>query len=427
MFFNKQKNTLYLDHAATTPIDARVFDAMLPYFKEEYGNPSALYKKGVAAKQAIETARKQVADVLFTQPDTITFTGSATEANNLALFGIARAHAMHGKHIITTKVEHEAIIEPCKQLETEGFQITYVDVNEFGQIDLESLKAAIRPDTILISIMYANNEVGTVYPIAEIGKYLLRHRKKNNTTYPLLHTDACQAVNYLDMSVERLHVDLLSLNASKIYGPKGVGALYIRRGVAVQPIIFGGGQEYGLRSGTEHVPAIIGLGAAMEIAEEMKNHEVIRLSTLQAYFREQLHETFGEGVVLNGYDESSPPMRGSQRGLNTSDTEDRQPLPTSLSHRGGDVLQSLPNNLNVSFLGYEGETIVLYLDAKNICASTGSACTTDNDTSSHVLSAMNVGSEREKSAVRFTMGRSTTKEDIDRVVKTLQSIIQTLG
>lgn len=389
MFFTKQK-TIYLDHAATTPIDRRVFLAMEPYQQDAYGNPSALYKKGVQAKQAIETARKQVAQALFTQPDTITFTGSATEANNLALFGIARAYAAHGKHIITTKVEHEAIIEPCKQLEKEGFEVTYLDVDETGQIDIAALKKAIRKDTILISIMYANNEVGTIYPIADIGKYLLQHRKKNDTAYPYFHTDACQAVNYLDMSVERLHVDLLTLNASKIYGPKGVGALYTRRSIQLQPIIYGGGQEGGMRSGTENAPAIVGLGRAIEIAEEMKQAETARLASLQEYFWQSLQHTFGEAVQLNG---------------------------PALNAR-------IPNNLNISFTGYEGETIVLYLDAKGIYTSTGSACTTENNTSSHVLDAMGADG---RSAVRFTLGRATKKHDIDNVVKNLKHVFLTLA
>jgi cysteine desulfurase len=421
MFFNKHKDTIYFDHAATTPIDDRVFEAMLPYLKEAYGNPSALYKKGVQAKQAIETARTQVASALFTQPDTITFTGSATEANNIAFFGIARAHSTHGKHIITTKVEHEAILAPCKQLEQEGFEVTYLDVDETGQIDVQAFKDAIRPDTILISIMHANNEVGTVYPIAEIGKYLLRYRKKNNSLYPLLHTDACQAVNYLDMSVERLHVDLLTLNASKIYGPKGVGALYVRRDVAVQPIIFGGGQEDGLRSGTENVPAIVGFGMAIEIVEEMKQAEVERLGTLQTYFWQKLRVAFGDGVVLNG-----PPPCHSEQSEESLSSSAVGTTKGSFATAQDDKGRRLPNNLNVSFLGYEGETIVLYLDAKGICASTGSACTTDNDTVSHVLSAMKVDRDREHSAVRFTMGRSTTKKGIDTVVAALKNIFETL-
>lgn len=425
MFFNKPQETIYLDHAATTPIDERVLDGMLPYMKEQYGNPSALYKKGVEAKQAIETARKQVADVLFTQPDTITFTGSATESNNMALFGVVRPHAAHGKHIITTKVEHEAIIEPCKQLEAEGFEVTYLEVDETGQIDMQTLKDAIRPDTILISIMYANNEVGTVYPIAEIGKYILRHRKKSNTAYPLLHTDACQAANYLDMSVERLHVDLLTLNASKIYGPKGVGALYVRRGVELQPIIFGGGQEDGMRSGTENVPAIVGLGKAIEIAETMKEAEVERLNELQAHFSNRLKEAFGDGVVLNGAAVCHPVRANRDEGFHES-TDVKTPS-GPLTFVRDDKVVRLPNNINVSFPGYEGETIVLYLDAKGICASTGSACTTDNDTVSHVLASMHVGKEREQSAVRFTMGRSTTKKDIDRVVVALHDIFNTLA
>jgi len=398
-----------------------VFEAMLPYLTSSFGNPSALYKSGVHATEAIEKARRQVGDALSTQPDTITFTGSATEANNLALFGIARAHQLHGKHIITTGVEHEAILEPCKQLEKEGFEVTYLGVDEPGQISLEALKSAIRPDTILISIMYANNEVGTVYPIADIGKYLLQYRKKHSSTYPLFHTDACQAVNYLDLSVERLHVDLLTLNASKIYGPKGVGALYVRRGTDIEPIIFGGGQEKGLRSGTESVSAIVGLGAAIEITEIVKQEEVTRLQALQIYFWEQLQRAFGDRVVLNGLHISSPPKCGSQRGFDSSNAYAMEPLPAS-PHKGGDDLRRLPNNLNVSFLGYEGETMVLYLDAKGIFASTGSACTTDRDTYSHVLSAMQVGSEREKSALRFTLGRSTKKKDIDTTVQALRDI-----
>jgi cysteine desulfurase len=419
---------IYLDHAATTPVDVRVSDAMVPYLQQHYGNPSALYGAGVSARQAIMHARTQIARVLSAQPDTIVFTGSATEANNLALFGAARAHRAHGNHIITTRVEHDAVLAPCAQLEKEGFDITYIGVDATGQINLKEVIEAIRPETILISIMYANNEVGTIYPIAEIGKYLLQYRKKHKVAYPLLHTDACQAVNYLDISVERLHVDLMSMSASKIYGPKGVGALYVRRAIVLEPIIFGGGQEKGVRSGTEHVAGIVGLSAAIEIAQTMKEHEGERLYTLQAYFWRQLKDAFGDGVVLNGPTISSPPMRGSQRGLKTLYKNNTQPLPAS-PHRGGDddKLTRLPNNLNVSFLGYEGEQIVLYLDAKGIAAATGSACTASSDDSSHVLSAMGLPVEYIQSAVRFSMGRSTTKKEIDTTIVALQHICRLLG
>ena len=384
---------IYLDHAASTPLDPHVFYEMKPFIFDNYANPSALYASGVAAKKAIEIARKKIATSLFTDANNIIFTGSATEANNMALFGIAHAHEGQGRHIITTKAEHVAVLAPCTALAEQEFEITYLDVDSTGQIDISELKAAIRPDTIFISIMSANNEIGTIYPIAEIGKYLLRYRQKNNTPYPLLHTDACQAVNYLDMSVERLHVDLLTLNASKIYGPKGIGALYLRKGVTIEPLIYGGRQEKGYRSGTESVANIVGFGAAMHLAQGIKESEVIRLKQLQTYLWTKLQKTFGESIQLNG------PELSEKR---------------------------LVNNINVSVLGYEAEQLVLYLDAKGIAVSTGSACSSDKEASSHVLKAIGLDQSQQDSAIRITLGRSTTKEDLNSFIQALQEVVERL-
>jgi cysteine desulfurase len=382
--------TIYLDHASATPLDPAVFQAMKPFLQKSYANPSALYKLGTEAKQAIEGARKTVASFLSTTDDTIIFTRGGTHSINIALLGAVRRHAHVGKHIITSTIEHHAVLNVMRQLESEGFDITYLPVDEYGFVTAQQVKNAIRPDTILISIMCANNEIGTIEPIADIGKVLLQYRKKNKTQYPYFHTDACQGAGSLDMSVEKLHVDLLSFNGSKIYGPKGVGVLYKRRGVELEPIQFGGGQEFGLSPGTEDVAGIVGLGKAVAICTEQFSKNNRQISDLRVYLWKATQESI-EHVVLNG-----PPLHESR----------------------------LPNNLNISFLGAESESVILYLDAKGICVSSGSACTTDSDELSHVLEACGYDKKRMISSIRFSLGRSTTKKDIDYVLKVLPGIIE---
>jgi len=396
----KKKKLIYLDHAATTPVDPMVKKAMDPYFTKYFANPSGIYSIGREVNVALNDARRTIAKILGTLPDTVIFTGGGSESDNLAIFGVAHQYSKQDKqnrqikHIITTKVEHHAVLHAMQQLEKEGFEVTYLDVDEFGCVSAEQIIKAIKPETILISIMYANNEVGTIMPIAEIGKELLKYRKNNKTSYPYFHTDACQAGGVLDLTVDKLHVDLMTLNGSKIYGPKGVGILYKRRGVNIQPIIFGGGQEMNLRAGTENVPGIIGATKAMELAQKNKEKENKRLIKLRNYFWQKIQAKIPK-VRLNG-----PEL--------------------------GDENIRLPNNLNISILDIEGEALLLYLDEYGIVCSTGSACTSRSLEPSHVLTACGMPYEYAHGSLRFTLGHSTTKQDIDYVMKYLPGIVEKL-
>jgi cysteine desulfurase len=382
---------VYLDHAATTPLADQVFNKMKPYFSEKFGNPSALHQLGVEAKEAIAEARETVADNFKTQPDTCFFTGSATEANNMALLGAARKYSDEGKHIITTKIEHSSVLNPLEKLEGEGFEITYLDVDENGWIDLDELEDKLREGTILVSLMYVNNEIGNVYPIQEIGRTILSHRKEYDTRFPLFHSDACQAANYFHLDVRKLHTDLLVINGSKIYGPKGVGVLYKDRDVELEPIIYGGGQEQGLRSGTENVPYIVGAAEALDKAQKNKEDEKARLYRIQQYFYNQLQDKFNSKIIPNG-----PKTEEGKRS---------------------------PNNINISFKNIEGEKLLLYLDSEGIYCSTGSACSS-NKSEGH-KSVVSTISECEcgSNSIRFTTGKSTTKEDIDYTLEKLDKIL----
>ena len=400
----KQARSVYLDHAAATPLDPRVMAAMRPWLTRNCANPSALYAPAVEARAAIEEARKNVADVLFAQPDTIIFTSGGTESVNLALQGVTRKHENKKtrKHIVSTVVEHTAVSQTLKEFEKQGLQVTYLQVDREGRIDLEDFKKALRKDTILVSVQYANNEVGTIQPIAEIGREILKWRKAHRTAYnlynsttlqpPFFHTDACQAAAYLDLNVEKLHVDLMSLNGSKIYGPKGVGVLYKRRGVDIEPLMYGGGQEFGLRSGTENVPGILGFAKALELAEKWRNEEIKKLRGLRDYFWRRLQKSVA-GVKLNG-----PPLGNSE-------------------------FCRLPNNLNLQIAGIDAEAMIIYLDAAGIQCSSQSACSTDSDEVSHVLLACGVSAQAAKESMRFTLGKETTKKDIDYVLKCLPKVI----
>ena len=396
MFPNKPKNKklVYLDHAATTYVDLEVKAVMDPYYTEKFANPSGLYAIGREVNSAMNNARRKVAELLHTLPDTIIFTGGGTESDNLAIFGTAYKHQEKGKHIISVRTEHHAVLHPLEKLEKQGFEITYLNVNEQGEIDLKELKNALRKDTVLISIMYANNEIGTVHPIADIGREILKWRKTNNTAYPYFHSDACQAAGVLELDVEKLHVDLMTINGSKIYGPKGIGVLYKRRGLNIEPIIIGGGQEMGLRAGTENVPGIVGLAKALEISQENREEENKRLIELRKYFWEELQKNIDK-IRLNG---------------------------TELS----DEKTRLPNNLNVTFLDIEGEAMLLYLDEYGIVTSTGSACTSGSLDASHVLTSCGLPYEYAHGSLRFTLGKCNTKEDIDYVMKYLPGIVEKL-
>lgn len=384
---------VYLDHAATTPMDPRVKKAMMPFYADVFGNPSALYENGRAAKEALRMARAQVADILHVRPEEIIFTGSGTESDALAVLGVVRSHA--GAHMITDTIEHHAVLANADVLEKEGHSVTCLSVDREGFVSVDAVEQAIRPDTVLISIMYANNEIGTIEPIQDIAKLVKRVRKERiaeGNTMPLwFHTDACQAAGYLDMNIENTGVDLLTLNGSKIYGPKGVGVLYRRKGVQIQPLYRGGGQEQKLRSGTENVAAIAGLARALQIADERKGREVPRTSTLRDYFIEQLFLHIPK-IVLNG-------PSGDKR---------------------------LPNNINISILDIEGEAMLLYLDAHGIEASTGSACDSSTLDPSHVILGIGRPYEFAHASMRFTLGRHTTKQELDYVLKVLPGVVEKL-
>ncbi|MFZ2189737.1 MAG: cysteine desulfurase family protein [Candidatus Magasanikiibacteriota bacterium] len=388
----KTKKFVYLDHAATTYVDERVEKAMKPYYGKIFGNPSSLYEAGRIANGELNDCHRKVAKMLHALPDNIIFTGGGSESDNLAIFGVCRKI---GKgHIITTKIEHHAVLNPIEQLEKEGFAVTYLEPDSQGFISPKKVRAEIRPDTILISIMYANNEIGTVEPIADIGREILKYRKEKNSIYPFFHTDACQAGGVLELDVEKLHVDLMTLNASKIYGPKGVGMLYKRRGVNIVPLIYGGGQEMNLRSGTENLAGIVGFTKALELAQENRQDENMRLVELRDYFYDQISKKIDK-IKLNG---------------------------ASL----GNENSRLPNNLNVTFMDVEGEAMLLYLDAYGICCSTGSACTSTSLEPSHVLTALGLPYEYAHGSLRFTLGHCNTKADIDYVMRYLPGIVEKL-
>ena len=385
----RTKKAIYLDHAATTPVDPQVRQIMLPFFSKHYANPSALYKEALIVSGAINDARRKVADVLHTNPDSILFTSGGTESNNLAILGIAHKHINQGKHIIVSAIEHHSVLYPLESLEKDGWSVTKLPVDENGLVNVADVIKAIRAETVLISVMYANNEIGTIEPIAEIGRQLLRYRKEKNTVYPYFHTDAAQAAGYLDLDVEKLHVDLMTVKGGKIYGPKGSGVLFVRRGVAIEPIMTGGTQEKGIRAGTENIPGIVGLGQALKLVQKKQTVENSRLRALSEFFFEKLRKILPD-IRLNGL------AIGDNR---------------------------LPNNLNVVFDGVDGEALVIYLDSRGIMCATGSACTAISREPSHVLAAIGKNSAEILCSVRFTLGRETTKA---RVITTIKAIAASL-
>ena len=363
---------IYMDHSATTPVAPEVLEAMLPYFSEKFGNASSLHSFGLEAKEALEESREKVAGLLGAKPEEIIFTSGGTESDNLALKGIARKNQKSGKHIITTRVEHPAILECCRRLEKEGFEVTYLPVTNEGLVEIATLESAIRSDTILISVMHANNEVGTIQPLEEIGRLAAE-----KDIY--LHTDAVQSVGKIPTDVNKLGVDLLSLSAHKLYGPKGVGALYIRKGTRLESIIQGGGHERGLRSGTENIAGIVGLARAAELGRETMSTETERLTRL----RDRLAE-----LVL---------------------------LKVKESWINGTMKMRLPGNLNFGFKYVEGESLLLFLDSIGINVSTGSACSSHKLEPSHVLLSLGLKPEECHGSLRITLGRSNTMEEVDYV------------
>lgn len=374
---------IYLDNAATTKTAPEVVDAMLPYFSEYYGNASTIYSLGAESKKAMDHARQTIADSLGAKPEEIYFTAGGSESDNWALKATAEAYASKGKHIITTKIEHHAILHTCEYLEKRGFEITYLNVDRDGLISLDELKAAIRPDTILISVMFANNEIGTIEPIAEIGEIAKEHGV-------LFHTDAVQAYAQVPINVDEMHIDMLSASGHKLNGPKGIGFLYIRKGVKIRSFVHGGAQERSRRAGTENIPGIVGLGAAVERAMRIMDTKTRKESELRDYLIGRLENEIPH-CWLNG-------------------------------HR----TKRLPNNINFSFLFIEGESMLIMLDMKGICASSGSACTSGSLDPSHVLLANGLKHEEAHGSLRLTLSEESTKEEMDIVAEEVKKIVQRL-
>ncbi len=374
---------IYLDNAATTKTAPEVVDAMLPYFSEYYGNASTIYSLGAESKKAMDHARQTIADSLGAKSEEIYFTAGGSESDNWALKATAEAYASKGKHIITTKIEHHAILHTCEYLEKRGFEITYLNVDRDGLISLDELKAAIRPDTILISVMFANNEIGTIEPIAEIGEIAKEHGV-------LFHTDAVQAYAQVPINVDEMHIDMLSASGHKLNGPKGIGFLYIRKGVKIRSFVHGGAQERSRRAGTENIPGIVGLGAAVERAMRIMDTKTRKEIELRDYLIGRLENEIPH-CWLNG-------------------------------HR----TKRLPNNINFSFLFIEGESMLIMLDMKGICASSGSACTSGSLDPSHVLLAIGLKHEEAHGSLRLTLSEESTKEEMDIVAEEVKKIVQRL-
>ncbi len=374
---------IYLDNAATTKTAPEVVEAMLPYFTEHYGNPSSVYGFAAANKEVVAEQREVIASALGAKANEIYFTAGGSESDNWALKAAAEAYGNKGKHIITTKIEHHAILHTCEYLEQNGYEVTYLDVDENGIVKLEELKNAIRPDTILISVMFANNEIGTIQPIRQIGEIAHKHGI-------LFHTDAVQAFCQVPIQVDDCHIDMLSASAHKLNGPKGIGFLYIRKGVKIRSFIHGGAQERKRRAGTENVPGIVGFGAAVKRAAATMEERAEKETKLRDYLIKKLEEEI-------------PYCR-----LN------------------GDRAKRLPNNVNFSFQFIEGESLLIMLDMKGICASSGSACTSGSLDPSHVLLAIGLPHEIAHGSLRMTLGEETTKEDLDFVVDSLREIVENL-
>ncbi|MFA6161682.1 MAG: aminotransferase class V-fold PLP-dependent enzyme [Patescibacteria group bacterium] len=407
--------SVYLDNAAASPLDAKVLKAMLPYFSSIAANPSSLHSAGQAANKAVTQARKSIAEIINGHADEIIFTSGGTESDNLAINGVIaecrttynvqRTNVESGlPHVVTTAIEHHAILELLTRLQKKGeIDLTIVKPQKNGVVKVDDVMSAINDRTVLVSVMYANNEIGTIQPIGDIGRAILKYRSSKlesrniergtsydvRGTFPLFHSDACQAAGYLDLNVEKLHVDLLTLNGGKIYGPKGIGFLFVRRGVKLAPTVIGGGQERGLRSGTENVPGIVGMAKALELAQKDRDKESKRLA--------QLRDRLIKGLLR---------------------------IPKS--RLNGDPVERLPNNVNISFMDIEGEAAMLYLDAKGISCSTGSACASTSLDPSHVILALGMSYEAAHGSLRFSLGHDTTKSDVDYVIKVMPGIVEML-
>lgn len=378
------ESRVYFDHAATTAVDPQVLEAMLPYYGPEFGNPSSIHSFGRESRKAIEEARRTIAGHIgATHPHEIIFTGSGSESDNLAIRGVAEAYCERGRHIITSAIEHHAVLDACSYLERKGFKVTYLPVNDEGLLDPETVLNALTPETILVTIMHANNEIGTIQPIAEIGRSL---RKREI----LFHTDAVQTVGAIPVDVQDLQVDLLSMAAHKLYGPKGVGALYLRRGVKIAPLIYGGAQERNRRAGTENIPGIIGFAKALTLATQELSENQARITGLRDRIIDWVLTRL-DHVRLNG-------------------------------HR----TQRLPGNINVSFEFIEGESLLLNLDLKGVAASSGSACTSGSLDPSHVLLALGLDHETAHGSLRISLGKNNTQAEVDYLLDILPEIVRKL-
>lgn len=372
---------VYLDHSATTPLDSDVFEVMKPYFTEKFGNASSVHNFGQEARMAVEQSRKTIAKLINAQPAEIYFVSGGTEANNLAIKGFAYQNRTQGNHIITSPVEHDAVLNTCKALEEQGFEITYLPVDKYGMVNPDDIKSSIKPETILISMIHGNNEIGTINPISEIGKIA-----KDAGIY--FHTDTVQSFGKVPIDVDLMSISLLSISGHKIYGPKGIGALYIRNGTKIKNLFHGGRQERNLRSGTENVPGIVGIAKAAELMYQSMRQSQVSIGSLRDYFESELTKRFVD-VKINGHSK-----------------------------------ERLYNNLNVIFKGVDNENMLLQLNAKGIAASNGSACNSGTIEPSHVLQAMGLPKEQINSAIRFSLGKSNTKKDIDYTISIIKNFMK---
>jgi len=372
---------IYLDNAASTPVHEQVFHEMIPFLQDQFGNPSSIHRYGRFAQRAIQNARKQIAHLINSEPNEILLTSGGTESNNTALFGLA--HAAKGNHIVTSSIEHEAILEPCKKLEKEGFEVTYIPVDNSGLVNSKDIEKSITPETCLVSIMFANNEVGTIQPIQEISK--ICHDKQI-----VFHTDAVQAVGKVKIDVKELGIDMLSISSHKINGPKGVGSLYIKKGIEIIPFIFGGGQENGMRSGTENVASIVGFGKACQLAQENMKQNILHLQNIRNNLIAKVMKEIPL-VTLNGHSD-----------------------------------QRIANNAHFTFLGVNGEDLIIKLDENGIAASTGSACSVRVQKESHVLKAMGFSHDQIAGSLRLTVGLSNTDSEIEKTVEVLKKVVREL-
>ena len=385
-----EKHIVYMDYAATTPVDPRVLKAMLPYFSEKFGNTMSLYDLGQEAKAALEESREVVADLIRAKPDEIIFTASATESNNLALKGITLANKNKGRHIIISQIEHPCVMESAKWLESQGFEVTRIKVDKYGQVSPEDVKKAIKKNTILVSIIHASNEIGTIQPISEIGEIIKKY-KIQNTRYKIhFHTDASQSFGKIPIDVNKMNIDLLTASSHKMYGPKGAALLFVREGIKITPLLHGGGQENGLRSGTVNVPAIVGFAEACKVAKKEMKRENERLR--------KLRDKLIKGVLKK--------------------------IPGS--YLNGHPQKRLSNNTNFWFEFVEGESMVIQLDLLGVAASTGSACSSAKLEPSHVLLAIGLKPQEAHGSLRLTLGRWTKENDIGYVLKVLPEIIKKL-